>query len=64
MIKRGAITCICLFISITILFIGCSGMTPTQKGAVGWIRKLIYGLYPGEAMWQLKIEKSEQLNNS
>jgi hypothetical protein len=33
--KRGAITGICLFISITILFIGCSGMTPAQKGAVG-----------------------------
>ncbi len=26
-------------------------------------RKLIYGLYPGEAMWQLKIDKSENLNN-
>jgi len=28
----------------------------------GGKRKLVYGLYPGEAMWQLKIEKSETLN--
>ena len=26
-------------------------------------RKLIYGLYPGEAMWQLKIDKSENMKN-
>ena len=26
-------------------------------------RKLIYGLYPGEAVWQLKIDKSENMKN-
>jgi hypothetical protein len=35
----------------------------TNIKPTGGIRKLVYGLYPGEAMWQLKIEKSEQLNN-
>jgi hypothetical protein len=30
----------------------------------GGTRKLIYGLYPGEAMWQLKVVKSETLNSS
>jgi hypothetical protein len=29
----------------------------------GGTRKLVYGLYPGEAMWQLKIDKTETLNN-
>jgi hypothetical protein len=29
----------------------------------GGRRKLVYGLYPGEAMWQLKVEKSETLNS-
>jgi hypothetical protein len=29
----------------------------------GGKRKLVYGLYPGEAMWQLKIEKSETLKS-
>ena len=28
----------------------------------GGRRKLVYGLYPGEAMWQLRVEKSEGLN--
>ena len=37
---------------------GDTNITPT-----GGIRKLVYGLYPGEAMWQLKIETSERLNN-
>jgi hypothetical protein len=31
-----------------------------QKEAYGK-RKLIYGLHPGEAMWQLKIEQSETI---
>jgi hypothetical protein len=35
----------------------------TNQNPTGGSRKLIYGLYPGEAMWQLKIEKSETLNN-
>ena len=34
----------------------------TNHKPTGGKRKLIYGLYPGEAMWQLKIEKSETLN--
>ena len=33
-----------------------------NKNPTGGKRKLVYGLYPGEAMWQLKIEKSETLN--
>ena len=33
----------------------------TQQNPTGGMRKLFYGLYPGEAMWQLKIEKSETL---
>ena len=35
----------------------------TQQNPTGGTRKLIYGLYPGEAIWQLKIEKSETLND-
>jgi len=35
----------------------------TNKNPTGGTRKLVYGLYPGEAMWQLKIEKSEKLNS-
>jgi len=35
----------------------------TNKHPTGGSRKLVYGLYPGEAMWQLKVEKSETLNN-
>jgi hypothetical protein len=35
----------------------------TNKHPTGGTRKLVYGLYPGEAMWQLKVEKSETLNN-
>ncbi len=31
----------------------------TNQKPTGGKRKLIYDLYPGEAMWQLKIEKSE-----
>ena len=34
----------------------------TNKHPTGGTRKLVYGLYPGEAMWQLKVEKSETLN--
>ena len=36
----------------------------TNKNPTGGKRKLVYGLYPGEAMWQLKIEKSETLNST
>lgn len=35
----------------------------TNQNPTGGTRKLIYGLYPGEAMWQLRIEKSETLNS-
>jgi hypothetical protein len=35
----------------------------TNQYPTGGTRKLVYGLYPGEAMWQLKIEKSETLNS-
>jgi hypothetical protein len=35
----------------------------TNQNPTGGKRKLIYGLNPGEAMWQLKIEKSEMLSN-
>ena len=35
----------------------------TNQKPTGGTRKLIYGLYPGEAMWQLKVEKSETLNS-
>ncbi len=35
----------------------------TNQNPTGRTRKLVYGLYPGEAMWQLKVEKSETLNN-
>lgn len=35
----------------------------TNKNPTGGTRKLVYGLYPGEAMWQLKVEKSEALNS-
>jgi hypothetical protein len=34
----------------------------TNQNPTGGTRKLVYGLYPGEAMWQLKVEKSETLN--
>jgi hypothetical protein len=34
----------------------------TNQNPTGGTRKLIYGLYPGEAMWQLKIEKLEILD--
>jgi len=33
----------------------------TNQNPTGGKRKLVYGLYPGEAMWQLKVEKSETL---
>ena len=36
----------------------------TNQNPTGGKRKLIYGLYSGEAMWQLKIEKSETMNQS
>ena len=29
----------------------------TNQNPTGGTRKLVYGLYPGEAMWQLKVEK-------
>ena len=35
----------------------------TNQNPTGRTRKLVYGLFPGEAMWQLKVEKSETLNN-
>ena len=35
----------------------------TNQNSTGGIRKLVYGLYQGEAMWQLKVEKSETLNS-
>jgi hypothetical protein len=31
----------------------------THKHPTGGTRRRVYGLYPGEAMWQLKVEKSE-----
>jgi hypothetical protein len=34
----------------------------TNQHPTGGTRKLVYGLYPGEAMWQLMVEKSENLN--
>ena len=34
----------------------------TNQNPTGGKRKLVYGLYPGEAMWQLKILKSETMN--
>jgi hypothetical protein len=34
----------------------------TNENPTGGRRKLVYGLYPGEAMWQLKVERSEHLN--
>jgi hypothetical protein len=32
----------------------------TNENPTGGRRKLVYGLYPGEAMWQLRIEQSEK----
>jgi hypothetical protein len=34
-----------------------------NNNPTGGRRKLVYGLYPGEAMWQLKVERSENLNS-
>jgi len=34
-----------------------------NQNPTGGTRKLVYGLYLGEAMWQLKVEKSETLNS-
>ena len=34
----------------------------TNQKPTGRKRKLIYGLYPGEAMWQLKIDKLETVS--
>jgi len=34
----------------------------TNENPTGSRRKLVYGLVPGEAMWQLKVEKSEKFN--
>jgi hypothetical protein len=36
----------------------------TNENPTGGRRKLVYGLYPGEAMWQLKVERSENLDSS
>ncbi len=33
----------------------------TNQNPTGGKRKLVYGLYPGEAMWQLNIEDSETI---
>jgi hypothetical protein len=35
----------------------------TSSRLTGGVRTLVYGLYPGEAMWQLKIERIEMLND-
>jgi len=35
----------------------------TNQNPTGGKSKLMYGLYPGEAMWHLKIENSDKLNN-
>ena len=35
----------------------------TNQNPTGGKRKLVYGLYTGEAMWQLKVEKSETLDS-
>ena len=35
----------------------------THNNPTDGTRRLVYGLYPGEAMWQLKIEKSEIENS-
>jgi len=35
----------------------------TNQDPTGGTRKLVYGLYLGEAMWQFKVEKSETLNS-
>ncbi len=35
----------------------------TNQNPTGGFRRLTYGLYPGEAMWQLKIVKSETVIN-
>jgi len=34
----------------------------TNENPTGGRRKLVYGLYPGEAMWQLRVEQAEKLN--
>ena len=34
----------------------------TNQKPTGGKRKLVYGLYPGEAMWQLKIDKLETVS--
>ena len=34
----------------------------TNEYPTGGRRKLVYGLYPGEAMWQLKVEEAEDLS--
>ncbi len=35
----------------------------TNQFPTGGKRKLVYGLYPGEAMWRLKVETSETLHS-
>jgi hypothetical protein len=35
----------------------------TNENPTGGRRKLVYGLYRGEAMWQLKVEKSKNLDS-
>ena len=35
----------------------------TNENPTGGKRKLVYGLFPGEAMWQLRVEQSETLDD-
>ncbi|MGD8296057.1 MAG: hypothetical protein PVG67_06680, partial [Desulfobacterales bacterium] len=35
----------------------------TNQNPTGKTRKLVYGLFPGEAMWQLRVESLETLNS-
>ena len=39
------------------------GKGDTHKNPTGGLRKMIYGLYPGEVMRQLRVEKFETLNS-
>ena len=36
----------------------------TNDHPTGGTRKLVYGLYPGEAMWQLEVEGAETMDLS
>jgi hypothetical protein len=35
----------------------------TNENPTGGVRELVYALYPGESMWQLKVERSENLDS-